>query len=67
MGLRRLRDERFRDGIRDTVEAANGGQDMEMCWENLFGEKLVRAVRDGLVSERRIDEALARCPDDFSL
>ncbi len=40
---------------------------MEMCWENLFGEKLVRAVRDGLVSERRIDEALARCPDDFSL
>jgi beta-glucosidase len=47
-------------GIRDTVEAANGGQDMEMCWENLFGEKLVRAVRDGLVSERRIDEAALR-------
>ncbi|NLO48972.1 MAG: glycosyl hydrolase [Clostridiales bacterium] len=47
-------------GIRDTVEAANGGQDMEMCWENLFGANLVKAVREGLVSERRIDEAALR-------
>jgi beta-glucosidase len=47
-------------GIKDTVEAANGSQDMEMCWESLFGEKLVKAVRDGLVHEGRIDEAALR-------
>lgn len=47
-------------GIRDTVEAANGSQDMEMCWKVHFGDKLVQAVRDGLVPERRIDEAALR-------
>jgi len=47
-------------GIRDTVEAANGGQDMEMCWKVHFGDKLVQAVRDGLVPEERIDEAALR-------
>lgn len=47
-------------GIRDTVEAANGSQDMEMCWTVHFGDKLVKAVRDGLVPEGRIDEAALR-------
>ncbi|MDR1971266.1 MAG: glycoside hydrolase family 3 C-terminal domain-containing protein, partial [Treponema sp.] len=47
-------------GIGDTAEAANGGQDMEMPCANFFGDKLVRAVRDGLVSEGRIDEAALR-------
>ena len=28
-------------GIRDTVEAANGGMDVEMCCTPHFGEKLV--------------------------
>lgn len=47
-------------GVKDTVEAANGGQDMEMCITNYFGEKLVKAVRDGFVPERSIDEAATR-------
>ncbi|NYC51537.1 beta-glucosidase-like glycosyl hydrolase [Clostridium beijerinckii] len=32
-------------GVRDTVEAANGGQDMEMCCTQFFGDKLVEAVK----------------------
>ena len=47
-------------GIRDTVEAANGGMDIEMCCTIHFGEKLVKAVRDGLVPEEKIDEAAVR-------
>ncbi len=47
-------------GVRDTVEAANGGQDMEMCCTQYFGEKLVRAVKDGFVPESRIDDAAIR-------
>ncbi len=47
-------------GVRDTVEAANGGQDMEMCCTQYFGEKLVRAVKDGFVPESRIDDAAVR-------
>ena len=47
-------------GIRETVAAANGSQDMEMCWQVHFGDKLVQAVRDGLVPEHRIDEAALR-------
>lgn len=50
----------FNFGIRDTVQAANAGLDMEMCWTYLYGENLVRAVRDGLVHESRIDEAAVR-------
>ena len=47
-------------GVKDTVEAANGGQDMEMCATTYFGEKLVRAVRDGFVPEARINDAAVR-------
>lgn len=47
-------------GVRDTVEAANGGQDMEMLWTEHFGERLVKAVQDGFVSEEYINEAALR-------
>jgi beta-glucosidase len=47
-------------GVRDTVEAAVNGQDMEMHVTQYFGEKLVQAVREGLVPEARIDEAVLR-------
>ena len=47
-------------GVRDTVEAANNGQDMEMCCTNFFGDKLVQAVKDGLVPEERINESALR-------
>ena len=47
-------------GVKDTVEAANGGQDMEMVITNYFGEKLVKAVRDGFVPEEKVDEAALR-------
>lgn len=47
-------------GIRDTVEAANGGQDMEMCGTEYFGDKLVQAVRDGKVPESKIDDSALR-------
>lgn len=47
-------------GVRDTVEAANGGQDIEMLWTKEFGQKLVQAVRDGFVPEERIDDAALR-------
>ena len=47
-------------GIRDTVEAAIGGMDIEMCCTIHFGEKLVKAVQDGKVPEEKIDEAAVR-------
>lgn len=47
-------------GLRDTVEGANGGLDIEMCNTNFYGDKLVKAVRDGLVSESIIDDAAIR-------
>ena len=47
-------------GVKDTVEAANGGQDMEMVITNYFGENLVKAVRDGFVPESKVDEAALR-------
>lgn len=47
-------------GVLDTVEAANGGQDMEMMWTQYFGERLVKAVQDGFVPEAKIDEAALR-------
>ena len=50
----------FNAGIKDTVLAANNGQDMEMCNTKYFGEKLVAAVREELVPEERIDEAVLR-------
>lgn len=47
-------------GVRDTVEAANGGQDMEMCCTHLFGDKLIQAVKDGKVSEEKINQSALR-------
>jgi len=47
-------------GVLDTVEAANGGQDMEMLWTQYFGKRLVQAVKDGFVPESRIDDAATR-------
>lgn len=47
-------------GVRDTVEAANGGMDIEMCDTKYFGDKLVEAVQKGLVDIKRIDEAALR-------
>ena len=47
-------------GVRDTVEAANGGMDIEMCHTKYFGDKLVEAVKAGKVSEEKINEAALR-------
>ncbi len=47
-------------GVKDTVEAANGGQDIEMAHTMYFGDKLVQAVKDGLVLEEKINEAALR-------
>jgi len=47
-------------GVKDTVEAANGGQDMEMCCTQFFGDKLVQAVKDGLVPEEKINQSALR-------
>ncbi len=47
-------------GVRDTVEAANGGQDMEMLWTQWYGDRLIRAVKDGFVPEEKINESALR-------
>lgn len=47
-------------GVKDTAEAANGGQTMEMCVTKYFGQNLVNAVKEGLVDEDRIDDAALR-------
>jgi beta-glucosidase len=46
-------------GVRDTA-AANNGMDIEMCCTKFFGDKLVQAVKDGLVPEARINESALR-------
>lgn len=50
----------FMWGVKDTVEAANGGQDMEMMNTQWFGDRLVKAVQDGFVPMEKIDEAALR-------
>ncbi|MHA6533097.1 beta-glucosidase family protein [Paenibacillus sp. BAC0078] len=50
----------FAWGVKDTVEAANGGMDVEMCHTKFFGDKLVEAVRNGQVSEEKINAAAIR-------
>ncbi|MFV0412901.1 MAG: beta-glucosidase [Oscillospiraceae bacterium] len=47
-------------GVLDTAAGANNGEDMEMCCTRVYGEKLVQAVKDGLVDESRIDDAALR-------
>jgi beta-glucosidase len=50
----------FLSGISDTVQAANAGQDLEMCCTIHFGDKLIQAVQDGLVDEERINDSALR-------
>jgi beta-glucosidase len=47
-------------GVKDTVAGANNGEDMEMCSTIVYGDKLIQAVKDGLVPEERIDDAALR-------
>ncbi len=47
-------------GVKDTVESCNGGQDIEMPVIKCFGDRLVKAVRDGFVPEERINDAALR-------
>jgi beta-glucosidase len=47
-------------GVKDTVAGANNGEDLEMCSTVVYGDKLVKAVNDGLVPESRIDDAVLR-------
>lgn len=47
-------------GVRDTVDAANGGQCIEMYATQFFGDRLVQAVKDGQVEETKIDAAVKR-------
>jgi beta-glucosidase len=47
-------------GVRDTVGAAANGLDIEMCCTEFYGDKLVQAVRDGLVPEAKVDQAALR-------
>ncbi len=47
-------------GIKDTVEAANGGMDLEMPMTLFYGRKLKKAIRKGLVVEKTLDEAVRR-------
>lgn len=47
-------------GVRDTVEAANGGQDMEMMFTQWFGDRLIKAVQDGFVPEEQVNDAALR-------
>ncbi|MDD3360806.1 MAG: glycoside hydrolase family 3 C-terminal domain-containing protein [Hespellia sp.] len=50
----------FNWGMKDTIEAANSGQDLEMPNTYYYGERLVRAVEEGFVPEEKIDESALR-------
>lgn len=50
----------FVNGTRDTVKAALAGLDIEMHVTNHYGEKLEKAVEDGLVPVETIDDAALR-------
>lgn len=47
-------------GTRSTVDAANHGLDIEMPFEEFYGEKLFQAVLAGDVDESVVDEAASR-------
>lgn len=47
-------------GVTDTVEAINGGLDIEMPNTSYYGQKLIQAVQNGLVEEKKINEAAFR-------
>lgn len=50
----------FMMGIKSTDKAANGGLDIEMPSTAFYGENLLAAVQNGLVSEKVIDESAFR-------
>lgn len=47
-------------GVRDTVGSATNGLDVEMCDTKFYGDKLIKAVQDGLVKESDINDAAIR-------
>jgi beta-glucosidase len=47
-------------GVHSTVAAANNGLDIEMPFEEWYGDRLFRAVQNGRVDESVIDEAVTR-------
>lgn len=47
-------------GVRDTVRAALGGLDVEMCNTRYYGRRLIEAVKRGEVPEGVVDEAAER-------
>ena len=47
-------------GIKDTIDAVTGGQDIEMPSTIYYGEELLHAVKKGVVKEEVIDEAVTR-------
>ncbi|MGD1821882.1 MAG: beta-glucosidase family protein [Pleomorphochaeta sp.] len=50
----------FSFGIRNTIEAANAGLDVEMNITQYYGDLLVEAVKDGDVAEEKINESVKR-------
>ncbi|HHV10849.1 MAG TPA: glycosyl hydrolase [Clostridiales bacterium] len=50
----------FAFGVKDTVEAALGGMNIEMCFEQYFGRRLLHAVEAGAVPVEIIDDAALR-------
>ncbi|MEH7098360.1 beta-glucosidase [Neobacillus vireti] len=47
-------------GVLDSVEAANGGMDIEMHLTQHFGDKLLEAVKSGQVNEDKINDTAVR-------
>ena len=47
-------------GIKETVASVNGGLDMEMPITHYYGKNLMKAVKDGKVSEDTINQSALR-------
>ena len=47
-------------GVKDTAASANSGLDIEMPITHFYGEKLLEAVREGVVKVQTIDESVLR-------
>jgi beta-glucosidase len=50
----------FLFGIRDTVKAVNAGCDIEMPFQRHYGNKLIKAVKQGKVSLQVVDRSVRR-------
>ena len=50
----------FLRGIKDTEKAANAGMDVEMPIPRHYGKKLIKAVKNGKVKPRIVDDAAMR-------